>query len=178
MIYTVTNIQQKTSAKGTNYQTADLMDANGQVTEGVSTFNGEFKQEGMSIEGHIETKDVGGKTYYNFKAQSSTRPQGAAKTAQMEKVMEKKANLIEDAQERKNDAIAHAGAITNATNLVTAILGGQMRTIGAPGSSYKFPSEEEIKNRVREYIIWYKNLYLHPEAVNPAAGEPTGDIPF
>lgn len=157
MVYTVTNIQQKTSTTGKNYQVADLMDMNGQVFEAVSSWNGDFKSEGLTLDGTIESKEFNGKTYFNFKGQSSITPGG--KTGQMVKTMEKKAEMISHAQDRKEEAIQHAGSITNATNLVIALL--------SAGVIPSMASETEIKTKVREYIVWYKELYTNPQSVAP-----------
>lgn len=157
MLYTVNNIQQKTSSNGKNYQTGDLTDANGQVFENVSSWSGDYKNENMSIEGTIETKDFNGKTYFNFKPQSSVSVGG--KTGQMIKTMEKKAEMIGNAQDRKEEAIQNAGSITNATNLVIALVHA--------GVIPNMASETEIKNKVREYIVWYRELYSNPSSVAP-----------
>lgn len=157
MLYTPRNVQQKTSSKGTNYIVADFEDVNGQVTEGASTFDP--VKEGVSLDGQI----VQNGNYLNFKAQASISSGG--KTAQMEKVMDKKADQIHYAQDRKNDAIQHAGAITNATHLLCALIEAKLTSP---------PSEEAVKTKLREFIIFYKNLYTNPDHINPAAS----DVPF
>lgn len=151
MIYTPQNVQQKTSPKGTNYIVCDLMDMNGQVTEGVSTFDP--IQEGKTVEGSITQN---GK-YLNFKVQQAIRTGG--KTAQMERVMEKKQDAILYSQDRKNDAIAHAGAITNATHQTVAELNAGLL------------EGTDFRTRLRENIVFYQQLYKNPDSINPAASD-------
>lgn len=155
MLYTPRNVQQKTSSKGTNYIVADFEDVNGQVTENVSTFDP--VKEGVSIDGQI----IQNGQYLNFKTQAKVVMGG--KTGQIEKVMDKKNESIAHFQDAKEKSIQHAGAITNATNLLVAMLGTPL--LGG------MSEEKHVKDKLRELIIFYKNLYQNPDSINPAASD-------
>lgn len=156
MIYLVKNLTQKQKKDGSFYQSATLVDQNNQEYENVSAWNNEFR-EGQSVEGQIETKG----NYLNFKSMSSIRP--SSKSAQMSAVMEKKAEQIERTMDRKEQAIAHAGAITNATNLVKSMLEAKV---------WANVTEDMVKNKVRDYIAWYKAIYENPNNIIPSSKEP------
>lgn len=158
MTYTVTNITQETAKTGKLYQRADLTDSNGQFYEKVSAFNGEFQREGMAIDGYLESKDFNGKLYYTFKS----KPSVGGKSAQIERVIEKKNESIANFQDAKEKSIQLAGAITNATNLTVA-----EANAGLIKSDYR--------TRLRENIVFYQNLYKYPENINPATGNKPTD---
>lgn len=157
MLYTPHNIEQKTGKSGKGYQVASLEDVNGQRFDGVSSF-GDFI-EGKQLEGTI----VQNGTFLNFKA--TAQVQSGGKTAQIERVMDKKQDAILFSQDRKNDAIQHAGAITNATNLVVAMLKANM----IPTTITQ--EEVQVKSKIREFIIFYQQLYKNPDSINPAASD-------
>lgn len=158
MLYIPKNVEQKTSAKGTNYIVADFEDANGQIIEKVSTFDPIV--EGRSVEGQITQNGQ----YMNFKV--TKQFQSGGKTGQIEKVMEKKNESIANFQDAKEKSIQHAGAITNATNLTIAWINS--RAV----SHVALPlTEDQVKQKLRENIIFYQNLYKYPNDINPSSNE-------
>jgi hypothetical protein len=158
MLYHSTNVENKVGSSGKGYQTATLTDVNGQVFERVSSF-GDF-QEGKQLDGQI----IQNGTYLNFKAQAQVQTGGKAGAVakQVEQAQERTAQHVAVAQTVKNDAIQHAGSITNATHLVVAML---------EANYFPVKSEEAIKTKVREYVVWYQNLYKYPEEINPSSSE-------
>jgi hypothetical protein len=62
--------------------------------------------------------------------------------------------------DKKSDSIAHAGSITNATHVVVAMLNADI-------ISKQLSTETDIKNKLREYITWYRELYENPGSVAP-----------
>lgn len=155
MQYIPSNIQQKQKQDGSFYQKADLTDINGQLFEGVSAWNNELR-EGVTIEGEVVPKGA----YLNFRVKTST---GVGKTAQIEKVMEKKNESIANFQDAKEKSIQHAGSITNATNLLVAVM------MGMDNFDNIDDKNTWAKNKLRENIIFYQNLYKHPEDINPSS---------
>lgn len=162
MTYTIHQIQQLTAKSGKNYQRADLTDMNGQVYEGVSAFNGEFRTEGISLDGILESSLYNGKTSYVFKSKPSTTQGG--KTAQMEKIMDKKSESISNFQDAKEKSIQHAGTITNSTNYLRALVKGiEFDSLEA--------KDDYMRNKLRETMVFYHNLYKYPENINPSSHE-------
>lgn len=156
MLYIPRNVEQKTSAKGTNYIVADFEDTNGQVTEKVSTFDPVI--EGKSVEGAITQNGQ----YMNFKITKQFQTGG--KTGQIERVMERKNESISHFQDAKEKSIQLAGSIRCATDYVTALFNNAI-----------FDSREEkdqaMKIKLREMIIYYKNLYENPQDINPSSSD-------
>lgn len=153
MNYLPIKVEQRTSKNGKNYQVVSLEDANGQVTENVSTFDSLI--EGRSVDGQI----VQNGQYLNFKLGGGY----GGKTAQMTQMMDKKQDAILFSQDRKADAIARAGSLKNATELVIAFkdefgLGGAI--------------EETVRAKIREYAKFYEDLYDLNNPLIPSNGQP------
>lgn len=159
MIYTPTNVQQKQSTKGTTYWRADLTDMNGQLFEGVAFFTP--VRENESIDGFLESEIYNGKTSYKFKLTAAVS--GGGKTAQIEKVMDKKNESISNFQDAKEKSIQHVASIRDATLLTVAMLEANI---------WPNKNEEMIKTKLRENIVFYKTLYSHPDDMSPSDNVP------
>lgn len=156
MIYTPTNVKQETSKRGTTYWRADLTDMNGQLFEGVAFFTA--VKENVSIDGFLESEMYNGKQSYKFKLTAQVSQGG--KSAGIVQAQERKETGIATAQDRKEEGIALAGSITNATNIIVAMLNRDL---------FELMDESGVKSKLREYIIFYQNLYRHPEDINPSS---------
>ncbi len=157
MKYFISNKTTKLDKNNKPYICATLTDEQGTSYEKINAFRGEFN--GDAFEGSLEQN---GK-FWNLKP-NVTYPANfpVSKTEQMSELMDKKTDTILFAQDRKNDAIQHAGAITNATNLLTASIAAGMHNIAG---------EEALKTKLREFITFYQNLYKYPDSINPAVSD-------
>lgn len=156
MIYTPLNVQQKTGRSGKNYIIADFQDMNGQIHQGVSTFDP--VKDGVSLDGQITQNGE----YLNFKAQASIPTGGKAGVVakQVEQAQERTSQNVAIAQENREKGVINSGSITNATHLVVAMLEADVIPKG-------LSTESDIKNKIREYIVWYREMYTNPQAVAP-----------
>jgi hypothetical protein len=151
MKYQVTNEVVKQGQKG-EYVQCTLTNENGEVFENINLFNGETK-DSKEIEGDL----VQNGKYWNFRAKvvhTANFPTGGAKAGMIGKAMETKAANIEHAQDRKEIAIANAGSITNATNLVVAMINA--------GIIPSIAGEAQIQDAVTKYAKWYRTMYDNP----------------
>ena len=144
MKYIASNVQQKTSSTGKPMWSALLTGEDGAEKQ-LNLFD-EVK-EGQELNGELYVNDKG---YTNFKS--------AQKAAGANFATAKKEEMINKVMDKKSDSIAHAGSITNATHLVVAMLGANI---------YPLKTEDMVKNKVREMVVWYKELYENPNAVAP-----------
>lgn len=121
-------MEHKTSNGGTAYIKANVTDESGKTTENVAIFSSfpGFTElaPGHSVEGILKEKDYNGKKSYSLDKEIVVRPPGARPN--MDRIMDKKANLISEAQQRKEQSIAAAQdrtawmwAKNNATELLT-----------------------------------------------------------
>lgn len=154
MKYVVSNFTPK-EWNSKKFSESTLTDETGSRHEKVSDWTGTITNDNQEVEGEVIKNEKG---YYNFKKSESSAKRSL--TGNMTRAVEKKAEMIEHAQENKSQSITNAGSITNATNLVTSM-------IEAGIISKEFSTETEIKNKVREYITWYRELYNNPQAVAP-----------
>lgn len=143
MKFIASNVTQSTSSTGKPMWRATLT---GDGVEKTLNLFDEVK-EGQELNGELYVNDKG---YTNFKS--------AQKAAGANFGNAKKEEMINKVMDKKSDSIAHAGSITNATHLVVAMLGANI---------YAVKSEEMVKNKVREMIVWYRELYENPNAVAP-----------
>lgn len=146
MKFLATNVQQKTSSTGKNMWAVDLKGEDGVVTK-IMMFDS--VSEGQELNGELYVNDKG---YTNFK--SSQKAAGANFAAA------KKEEVINRVMDKKSDSIANAGSITNATHLVVALLNADI-------ISKQLSTETDIKNKLREYITYYRELYENPQSVAP-----------
>lgn len=144
MKFIATNVTQKTSSTGKPMWSATLKGEDG-VEKQINLFDPVI--EGQELNGELYVNDKG---YTNFK--SSQKAAGATFATA------KKEEMINKVMDKKSDSIAHAGSITNATHLVVAMLNANI---------YPMKSEQMVKDKVREIIVWYKELYENPGAVAP-----------
>lgn len=149
--YIVKSVTEKTTSTGKTMY-ASVLEAQDGSTTNVNLFDA--VTVGQELEGELYQNDKG---YTNFKKSASDVKR--ALTGNMTKAIEKKSEMIEQAQDRKFDGVMISGSIRCATDLVVALL--QAGIIPA------MASETEVKNKVREYIIWYRELYSNPSAVAP-----------
>ena len=157
MIYKLTNKEQKTSAKGTVYTSATLTDEQGNVYNKINAFRGEFN--GEEAKGTL----VKNGEFWNFEAETTyTGHIPQSKPNYMAQNMRMKAENIEEAQDRREKGVAHAGSITNATNLTIAMINAGI--IPSTGS------EQDVLDAVTKYAKWYYTKYTNPSN--------SDDIPF
>lgn len=145
MIFKATNVTQSTSSTGKPMWRATLT---GDGVEKTLNLFDEVK-EGQELNGELYVNDKG---YTNFKS--------AQKTAGANFASAKKEEVMNRVMDKKSDAITNAGSITNATHLVVAMIGANI-------ISKDFATETDIKNKVREYITWYREIYNNSDAVAP-----------
>ena len=146
MIFKATQVTQKTSSTGKPMWSAVLKGEDG-VEKQINLFDPVI--EGQELNGELYVNDKG---YTNFKS--------AQKAAGSNFVAAKKEEMINKVMDKKSDSIAHAGSITNATHLVVAMLNADI-------ISKQMSSETDIKNKLREYITYYRELYENPGSVAP-----------
>ena len=144
MKFTATNVTQKTASTGKPMWNTTLTGEDGASTT-VNLFDP--VSEGQELNGELYVNDKG---YTNFKS--------AQKAAGSNFVSAKKEEMINKVMDKKSDSIAHAGSITNATHLGVAMLNANI---------YPLKTEDMVKNKVREMIVWYRELYENPNAVAP-----------
>ncbi len=91
--------------------------------ERVSIFDNLDKiKVGAEIEGSI-TENAAGYKNFRFPREAGVKGQSGNKTAQMEKVMDRKREDISQAMDKKQDAIRMSGAMRDATLMVTTLIG-------------------------------------------------------
>lgn len=144
MKFIASNVTQKITTTGKPMWNATLTGEDG-VSANINLFD--QVTEGQELNGELYVNDKG---YTNFK--SAQKAAGANFGAQ------KKEEVINRAMDKKSESIAHAGSITNATHLVVAMLNANI---------YPLKTEEMVKNKVREFVTWYRELYENPDAVAP-----------
>ncbi len=143
--YTVTKVEgpTKTSTGKDMYKTT-LKDPQG-AEETINLFDPVV--EGAVVNGEIYTNDKG---YRNFKSAQAVAG-GAFKTAQTEKLMDKKADNIATAQHNKENGIRIASTISGAVSLAIA----------------QFKSEPNDLRTLEELVEYYRRyLWLEWENVN------------
>lgn len=156
MKYTVSNQVTKQGQKG-DYISCTLTNENGEVFDKINLFNGEATGK-TEIEGDL----IQNGQYWNFKAKVVHTANMPARGGAMAGMMAKKTENIEHAQERKEQGIARSGSITNATNLVVAMINA--------GIIPNISSENQVQDAVIKYAKWYKTMYENPSN--------TSDAPF
>ena len=152
MLYKISNPTPKQSTKGTNYVQATLIDEAGNVFEKINFFKGELTDR-TEVEGEL----VRNGDFWNFNAKvvyTANIPTSGAKSGMIAKAQETKAQNIEHAQDRKEVAIANAGSITNATNLVVALVNA--------GIIPSVAGESQVQDAVVKYAKWYRTMYDNP----------------
>lgn len=137
MKYKVNNLEAKQSAKGTTYYIADFTDEAGN-TVNASTFDS--ITNASEVEGEI-TKNG---QYTNFKLGGAKKGGVGIKAAQ-----ERKAEMIEKAQDRKNEAIAFFNATNNAIALIN--------TLG-------LKDKQDIKDAITYWREWFLDEWIRYEA--------------
>ncbi len=120
--YTIIKLETKTTKIG-NIISADLQDFNGTITDKVSIFptfpNFTSLKVGSEVMGQITVKVNGQYTNKTLNEEkTSGYASGGARSVNMNKLMDKKAENIEKAQERKNDSIAFFNATNSAIEMV------------------------------------------------------------
>ncbi len=158
MIYQISNKRTFQDKNGKDYTRADITSETGEQFKDLNAFKGEFI--GETFEGELEQN---GK-FWNLKPKvtyPANFPTGG-RGAGIAKAQETKAQNIEHAQDRKETAIANAGSITNATNLVVAMMNAGI----IPGIA----GEHQVQDAVIKYAKWYRTMYDNPSN--------DGGIPF
>lgn len=144
MKFIASNVTQKTASTGKPMWSVTLTGEDGAQTT-INLFDP--VTEGQELNGELYVNDKG---YTNFKSVS--------KTAGVNFATQKKEESINRVMDRKEDAIEHAGSIKYATELVTTMLEAKV---------WATPTEAFIKDKIREYLVWYKELYSNPNATAP-----------
>ena len=149
MKFKITNPVPKQSVKGTNYMQATLTDEQGTTFERINFFKGELTGV-TEIEGNL----VKNGDFWNFEANVVHPANFPSKSGGIARAQETKAQNIEHAQDRKETAIANAGSITNATNLVVAMINA--------GIIPSIAGEAQVQDAVVKYAKWYRTMYDNP----------------
>ena len=150
MKYQISEKVTKQDKNGKDYIRATLTSETGEVFRNIGAFRGEFI--GDVYEGELERNG----DFWNLKPKvvlTNNFPTGG-KPNYIVKNMEKKAENIEHAQDRKDQGIANSGSITNATSLVVAMINAGI--IPSTGS------EQDVINAVLKYAKWYRTMYSSP----------------
>ncbi len=120
--YTIIKLERKITRIG-EIINADLQDFNGVITDKVAIFptfpNFSTLKVGSEVMGKIDVKQNGVYTNKTLNEERTPMRKGDAPSINISKMMDKKAENIEKAQERKNDGIAYF----NATNSAIALVG-------------------------------------------------------
>lgn len=154
MKYQVSNQTAKTSAKGTNYVQVTLQDEQGIIFDKINLFKGESTGK-TEIEGTL----VKNGEYWNFEAVTTYGAniplRGQNQAVAVQKVRQEG---IEASQDRKEAGIANSGSISNATDLVTAMINA--------GIIPSVATEHDIQEAVLKYARWYKAMYTNPSSLD------------
>lgn len=143
MLYKIDWLEVKTTSTGKYVKKCVLLDESGVKINDVSIWgdfpNWDELRPGSEVKGEIKTNDKGYKSLYPEKVTTSRAPSGV-KAAQ-----ERKAVMIEEAQNRKNDSIAYFNSLNSAITFVD-----------------KFRSEFEIQNSedAFEIVLTYRDKFL------------------
>lgn len=154
MKYQITNKTQKQGQKGV-YDQVTLTNENGEIFDKINLFNGEATNVN-EVEGDLLQNGQ----YWNFKAKVVFTANMPTKSGMMAKAMETKAENIEHAQDRKDLGVANAGSISNATNLVIAMINA--------GIIPSVAVEAQVQEAIVKYARWYKTLYTNPSNLDQA----------
>lgn len=146
MKFITSNYEQK-SWQDKKFCEVSLTDEQGNVVDRVSDWTNTITGNNQEVNGIIEKNAKGFPTF-----------KSAQKVAGANFATAKKDESIQKAQERTSQGVANAGSITNATHLVVAMLNANI---------YPMKSEQMVKDKVRELIVWYRELYENPNAVAP-----------
>lgn len=151
MKYQVSNVVNKTSASGTNYIQVSLTDTEGVIYDRINLFKGEGVGK-TEVEGNLVKKGE----FLNFEAIVVHTNNFPSKSSGIAQAQVRKQEGIEHSQDRKEQGIAHSGSISNATNLVVAMINA--------GIIPNVSSENEIQEYIVRYGKWYKTMYNNPSS--------------
>jgi len=116
MKFIITKAEDITASTGRKYKKVSLRSDEGEH-EGIGIFdNFEAIQVGQELEGTVKQNDRG---YWNFYPE---RKPAGNRTAQMERVMEKKSENVAHAQDRKEHSMRITGASRDASLFVVALI--------------------------------------------------------
>lgn len=145
--YEVSWSEKKTTTTGKPVISATLKDETGATFDKVSIW-GDFPNfanimTGHRVTGNLYTNDKGYKTLYPPKPEQNRASGGQNFGAKM---MEKKAEYIEKAQERKSESIAYFNAVNSA--------------IGMAGLYVKQLGMEPPRTEMKEFVIKWRDWFL------------------
>lgn len=150
MIYQISNKITKQDKNGKDYIRATLTNEMGEVFNNIGAFRGEFV--GDTYEGELERNG----DFWNLKTKvvlTGNFPTGG-RTGGIAQAQARKQEGIEHAQDRKDQSIANAGSITNATSLVVAMINA--------GIIPSIAGESQVQDSVVKYAKWYRTMYDNP----------------
>lgn len=160
-IYQIVSMKHETTKSGKNLirATLALSGSEGEETEGVTIWEGfpnfGVLKVGSPVSGDIVTKQNGefvNKTLFAPRGVSPRKTKGDSERGSIAVAMEKKAEGIEKAQDRKADAIKLAGCNRDATIMVAQEL-SQMTALGTEWSQ----ADAQIK--WKEWQKWFMGNY-------------------
>lgn len=149
--FKINTIEDKPTATGKARKIADLVGAEGELLEKVTIWGGspnfETLAAGQTIEG--DYKDDGQyRTLYPARPKTPYKAGGGANIA---KAQEVKGEMIKEAQGRKNDAIARAGAFRDATLVTLQMLKDQ-----------PFPTDADFKEIWKGWVKFFLGVADEP----------------
>lgn len=164
MKYTINWLEKKTTSTGKNKIDATLQDENGTLTEKVTIWDSypNFAElaPGREVTGSIEVKQNGQYTNKTLKPEVThgyKGMQGGQKSVNISKLMDKKAENIEEAQNRKNDSIAYFNSVNSAINAI-----GEYDTAR---------DLQDYKQAIVELRDWFLSEW-HKYSIDPTKGKP------
>jgi len=150
MLYKISNKVTKQDKNGNDYIRATLTSETGEVFDNIGAFRGEFN--GDVYEGELERNG----NFWNLKPKvvhTANFPTGG-RGAGIAVAQQRKQESIEHSQDRKEQGIANSGSITNATNLVVAMINA--------GIIPSISGENQVQDAVVKYAKWYRTMYENP----------------
>lgn len=156
MKYTIEWCERKRTTTGKDKLDCTLTDENKVQTSNVTIWGDWIGFQDIMV-GHVvegtlvPAKDPKyGPTLYPIKTSNVGQPRASGGIS---KLMDKKAENIKEAQERKSDSIAYFNSVNSAINLVTKLLEPSLQNGTA------IPSEAELKVKIRVWRDWFIQEY-------------------
>jgi hypothetical protein len=150
----------KTSSKGNAYKKVSLND--GRDLNNVAVFPSFSQYEkvtaGSVVEGVVKEKEYNGSKSYSLEdGNLGKKPSGVGN---MSKLMEKKAENIREAQERKEDSIAFFNATNSAVSIVLGLIEIKSKQKGSLGEDVsEYPDPAIIRKSIVDYRNWFLREY-------------------
>lgn len=147
MKYKVEWLENKTSAKGTNYKIITIKDETGAIFDSVSTF------DPVELGGEYDGEIVHNGQYKNFKLKTEAK---RSQPSGIKAAQERKQEMIEKSQESKDVSIKLSSTVRDATLITVAQFTGQNFT------------DEEFETRWKKWRNWLlDNWGNYQDAIDP-----------